>query len=187
MKRLILIAPIALMACNKGPSISAENASVAEVAAKVDAANGGKSFVSPGHWKTRMAIKEMAIPGMPPEMAEKMKAHMGQGKTFETCLTPAEANKPKADFFAGADKSCRYEKFEMGGGKIDMVMQCARAGGNQTMVMNGTYSDNSYQMTMSSTGTGAPNDPMAGPMAGMSMKMAMDARRTGECTGKETS
>jgi Protein of unknown function (DUF3617) len=128
-----------------------------------------------------MTIKEMAIPGMPPEMAEKMKAHMGQGKTFETCLTPAEANKPKADFFAGADKSCRYEKFEMSGGKIDMTMQCARENGKQTMVMNGTYSDNSYQMVMTSTGTGAPGNPMAG----MSMKMAMDAKRTGECTGKE--
>jgi hypothetical protein len=182
MKRLILIAPIALIACNKGPSISAENASVAEVAAKVDAANGGKSFVSPGHWQTTMTIKEMAIPGMPPEMAEKMKAHMGQGKTFETCLTPAEASKPKADFFAGADKSCHYEKFEMSGGKIDMVMQCARTSGKQTMVMNGTYSDDSYKMEMTSTGTGAPDNPTAG----MSMKMAMDATRTGECTGKET-
>jgi Protein of unknown function (DUF3617) len=181
MTRTALLALLALAACNKGPSVSAENASVADVAAKVEAANGGQSFVSPGQWKTTMTIQDMTIPGMPPQMAEKMKSHVGQGRTFETCLTPEQAKKPKADFFAGADKSCRYDKFEMGSGKIEMIMQCAREGGAQTMVMNGTYSADSYHMAMTSTGTGAPGNPMAG----MSMKMEMDAKRTGECTGKE--
>ncbi len=48
------------------------------------------------------------------------------------------------------------------------------------MVMKGSYSPDTYQMTVESTGSG-----QKGPMAGMSIKMTMDARRTGECTGDE--
>jgi hypothetical protein len=177
----IAVALLALAACSKGPTVSATNASGEEVAAKVKASGMDAPFVSPGHWQTTMTIRDMSIPGMSPQMAQQMKAHMGQGKTFESCLTPEQAKKPKEDFFAKGNGDCRYDRFSMGDGKIDAVMQCKGEGGQRTMTMNGTYSPEAYHMAVASTGSGAAGNPMAN----MSMKMEMDAKRMGECTGKE--
>jgi hypothetical protein len=164
-------------------TVTAENASTAEVAQKVKEsglANG--SFVSPGHWQTTMMINDMKIPGMPPEMSQQMKGRMGQAQTSEHCVTEEEAKKPKEDFFAGNQgASCRYENFTMDGGKIAMVMHCGQNGGKQTVTMNGTYSPDSYHMTMTSTA-----ETKAGsPMGGMTLNATIDAKRVGECTGKE--
>ena len=178
---LMVLLAITLVACSKEPTVSATNATGEEVAAKVKASGIDTQFVSPGHWQTTMTIREMAIPGLPPEMAEKMKAHMGQGKSFESCLTPEQAKKPKEDFFAKGNGNCRYDRFSMGNGKIDAVMQCKSGGGERTMTMNGTYSPDAYHMAVASTGS----DRSDSPIAAMTMKMEMDAKRTGECTGKE--
>ncbi len=181
MKRLAIIVPLALAACNSSPTVTATNASTAEIAKKMDAAGMGDQFVSPGHWEMKMTVAEMTIPGMPAKMAEQMKAHMGMGKTIASCLTPEEAKRPKGEFFNKGNGDCRYDRFSMGAGKIDALMQCTGGGGKRTMTMTGTYGPDAYHMAVASTGTaGADN-----PMAGMSMKMEMDARRTGECTGKE--
>lgn len=176
-----LAALTSLAACNSSPTVTATNASGEEVAAKIKASGIKTQFVSPGRWQTTMTIAEMSIPGTPPELAGQMKAHMGQGRTFETCLTPEEAKKPKEDFFAKGNGNCRYDSFNMGGGKIGAVMQCKMGEGTRKMTMSGTYGPDAYRMTVASTGTG----DAANPMAGMSMKMVMDAKRTGECTGKE--
>ena len=47
-----------------------------------------------------------------------------RAEAHRSCLTPEEAKRPKEDFFAGAAKNCRYERFDMGSGKIDAVMKC---------------------------------------------------------------
>ena len=184
MKRLILLAPIALAACNSGgPTVTATNASAGEVAAKVEAATAGQSFVSPGHWDGTMTISEMSLPGMPAQMAEKMKTSMAKAKTFASCLTPEEAKQPKGRFFGGQSDQCRYDHFTMAGGAIDSVMKCNIGGMERTMTMKGNYSPDSYKMTVVSAGTATA----ANPMSGMTMTMTMEAKRTGECTGKETS
>ena len=69
---------------------------------------------------------------------------------------------------------CTYDHFEMAHGVIDAKMSCTSEAGPRTMTMKGTYSGDSYQMEMASTGQGE------GP-AGMSMKMQMSAKRTGAC------
>ncbi len=170
-----------LAACNSGPSVSATNASGAEVAAKMKAAGVAGTMVSPGRWEATMTINSMSAPNMPPQFAAEMKKHMGQARTFVSCLTPEEAKAPKEDFFGGMDKSCRYEHFTMGGGTIDAVSKCSAAGGTRTMTMKGTYSADAYRMTIASSAEGAKG----GPMAGMAMNMTMDAKRAGACTGKE--
>ena len=176
-----LCAPLALMACNSGPSVTATNASSAEVAAKVKAAGVADKFVAPGQWQTVMTIQDISIPGMTPDMVRIMKGHIGAPKTFESCLTAAEAAKPKEDFFAKGNGNCRYDRFAMGGGKIDAAMTCRGEGIARKMTMSGTYSADAYQMTMASAGT----PDKANPMAGMTMKMELAAKRTGACTGKE--
>ncbi|HWK35284.1 DUF3617 domain-containing protein [Sphingomonas sp.] len=182
MKRLILLAPIALAACNQGPSVTATNASAGEVAAKVEAATGGAAFVSPGQWKGTMTVSDVQIPGAPPAMAEQMKKGMGEPHSFVTCLTPEDVQKPKEKFFGDAAAGdCRYNRFTMAGGTIDAEMTCAQSGQERTTKMTGSYSPNAYKMVVQSTGKAAPGNPVSG----MTMTMAIDSQRTGACTGEE--
>lgn len=175
----LLAAVLPLAACDSGPSVKVENASVGEVANEVAEAGGTGSFVRPGKWESKLTIMDMSMPGMPPEVAAQMKGFAGRIEAHQTCLTVEQAQRPKEDFFAGADRNCRYDRFTMSGGKIDAVMKCAQEGGTQVMEMAGTYSSDAYDMTMTSTASGT------GPSAGMKMRMRVDARRIGECDGTE--
>src|SRR3954452_3586041 len=181
MKSLILVMACALplAACNKGPAVNEKNASVAEVAQKVRETAGNGAFIRPGLWESKVTIEKFDIPGMPPDMAQRMKTMMAQNQEhgFQTCLTPEDVKKPKEDFFAGKDNQCRYEHFTMGSGKIDAKMQCGgKKGGTQVMQMAGTYSPDNYQMQTSMKMVGG-----AGPEGSMDMTMRIEAQRVGEC------
>ena len=176
-------ASIALLsACNKGPSVELHNATGNQVTAAVKQAGvmSSDTMIEPGLWQSKVDIQEMNVPGLPAQYAEKMKETMAEHRNDASshCVTAADVKRPKEDFF-GADKSCRYEHFTMGGGKIDIQMVCKEEGATQTTNMAGTYTPTSYSMDMSSKGTGE------GMQNGMTMKMHVDSRRIGECTGKE--
>src|SRR4051794_10719605 len=122
MRTIVLVmAATALAACNKSPKIDEKNATPAEVAQKVRESGADENMVRPGLWQSKVTIEKFEIPGMPPEVAQRMKSVMAEGKVHDsqTCLTPEDVQKPKEDFFAGKDSACRYEHFTMGGGKID--------------------------------------------------------------------
>jgi hypothetical protein len=181
---LLIACALPLSACNKGPQVNEKNASIAEVAQKVREAAADQSFVRPGRWESKVTIEQFEIPGMPPEMAQRMKGMMAQNQEhgFVTCLTAEDVKRPKEDFFAGKNKECRYEHFTMGGGKIDADMRCDnKSGGSPEMKMAGTYSPDAYQMQTSMKMVGG-----TGTEGGMSMQMRIDAHRVGECTGKES-
>jgi hypothetical protein len=182
MNKLLLLAPLALSACNSGPSVEATNASAQEVAEKV-VASGAAPRMSPGRWEGSMTITDMQIPGMPPQAAAKMKGAMATAHSFANCLTKEEAEKPAADFFSGGNKDCRYEHFSMANGRLDAKMQCKTAGMTVDATMVGKFSSDNFQLTMTSKSAGAAGQPMTAH----TMTMKMDARRNGECTGKETS
>jgi hypothetical protein len=97
--------------------------------------------------------------------------------TNKHCIKPEDVKRPKEDFF-GADKSCKYDHFTMGGGKIDVAMVCHRANTTQNMNVSGSYTPTSYSIDTAMTGTGGDEN-------GMSMKMHVDAQRVGECSGKD--
>lgn len=179
---LVLVAgAVTLAACNKGPDINVRNAGVGEVAQKVREAAGNESFIAPGKWRTRVTLLDVEIPGMPAQMARQMKESMArmQEHGHESCLTEADVKRPKEDFFAGKSNECRYDHFTMSGGKIDAVMRCEGKGpGAMTMTINGTYSRDSYSADMSM-------DVRNGREGGMRMRSRSEARRIGECTGKE--
>ena len=167
-------------ACGSSPEVDVENANASEVAEAVRDSGlaGDDSFqVRPGKWESKVALLDIDIPGMPAEMQDTMKRTFAerQPSGFTSCLTPEEAKKPREDFFAGNDK-CRYDHFKMGDGKIDARMRCDAGEGVQLMEMAGTYSDESYTMTMTTMREGA-----AGPGGDAKMTMRMDARRVGEC------
>jgi hypothetical protein len=66
----------------------------------------------------------------------------------------------------------------MGGGKIDIAMVCHEEETTNNMNVTGTYTPTSYSIDTAMTGSG-------GEQSGMRMKMHVDSRRVGECTGKE--
>jgi hypothetical protein len=183
MKRtFVLIACAALLAsCNKGPQVELKNATGNQVtqAVKQSGLMTSGAMIEPGLWESKVTIQEMNIPGIPPEYASKMKQTMAQHQQEASrhCLTEADVKKPKEDFF-GADKSCRYDHFTMGGGKIDVAMVCNREGTTQNMNVSGSYTPTSYSTDMSMSGS-------EGREKGMSMKMHVDSNRIGECTAKD--
>ena len=179
MKRAVIAAcVISLAACNNSPEVHEENASVADVQNKVANAVKGDSWVRPGRWESKVTIEEMSIPGMG-DMTEQMKSMGKSIDTHASCLTEEEAKRPKEDFFAGDNKNCRYDHFNMAGGKIDAVMKCTGGDATQVMTLTGGYTPDTYNMRMSMQSQG-------GSQAGMTMRMRVDAKRAGECTGKES-
>ncbi len=175
----LMLPPLALAACNSSPKVEASNATSEEVAAKVESSGVADRFISPGQWRMTMKVNDVSMPGLPPEAAAHMKETMGQGRVFTNCVTPEEAKRPGEGMFAGDDNSCRYEKFSMGGGKIDMTMRCGDGNTARVMDMTGTYGPNDYQMKVASRATGE-----SGPAA-MSMQMEMVGKRIGECTAAQ--
>lgn len=184
MKHVVRVAAsVAFLAgCNKGPSIELHNATGNQVAAAVKHSGimSNDPMIEPGLWQAKVTVEEMNIPGLPAQYAAKVKETMAEHRNEESthCVTPAEVKKPKEGFF-GADKSCRYEHFTMGAGRMDIQMVCKEGESSQTTSMSGTYTPTSYSMDMSSNGTGA------GMQGGMTMKLHVDSRRIGDCSGKE--
>jgi hypothetical protein len=173
---------LCLSACNKGPQVDLHNATGNQVATAVNQSGiaNGDAMIQPGLWQSKTVVKEMNIPGIPAQYAEQMKAKFAQGsnETNSHCVKPEDVKKPKEDFFGG-DKSCKYDHFQMGDGKIDVAMVCHREDSTQTMNMSGSYTPTTYSMDMSMNGSG-------GGQNGMTMKVHVDSRRVGECTGKES-
>ena len=183
MKQLACVAAtvLCLSACNKGPEVSLKNATGNQVAQAVNRSgvmNGGQ-MVEPGLWESKVTIQEMNMPGVPAQYLDKMKQSMAEhrNQTSKHCITPADVKRPKEDFF-GADKSCKYDHFTMGGGKIDVAMVCHEQESTNTMNVKGSYTPTSYSVDTSMTGSG-------GEEGGMTMKMHVDSNRVGECTGKD--
>lgn len=177
MKRLILLAPLVLIACNKG-QVSERNASVEQVAAKAR----GLVKIEPGQWKATTEVVSIDMPGLKDErMLKAITDGMKQSKAtnFEHCVTPEEASKPSSEMFAGKNNgNCVYDKFDMGGGRISATMSCNPPDktSKMQMAMAGTYSPTAYDMTMDMKMTNA-----AMPGGGMTMKAHTKGARTGVC------
>jgi hypothetical protein len=178
----VIASILCLTACNKGPQVNLKNATGNQVAQAVRQSGVMQAgfTIEPGEWESKLTIQQMSIPGMPAVMAEKMKARMADDQihTSRQCLTPEQVKQPRADFFTGQDKSCKYQHFTMGDGKIDIQMACYEEDSTQTTNMSGTYTPTTYSMDMSSNGAGSGQSKM-------SMKMHVDAQRVGACTGKD--
>jgi hypothetical protein len=177
MKRFAIpaLAALALAGCNNEPSVSLTNTSLEE-ASRQAAAAGVVSQIKPGQWETKVDLTEFDMAGMTPEMKAQSleKAKQGQN-THSYCVTAEEAKKPGAGLFTGeANNRCTYRKFEMAGGKVDIVMACPGQGGagEMTMAVKGDFGPEAVTATteMKSQGKFA-----------MVMKARVTSRRTGAC------
>ena len=183
-KIAVVLACAAIAACNKGGEVHEQNASVEQVASAVRQSGvANQILLHPGEWQVSGTMEEFNIPGMPPEAQSAMKQAMSDrgNMSYKYCLTPEQAKKPQGKFFNDkAAKSCRYDHFNMGGGKIDAVMRCDAQPSSMTMTIDGTYGADSYE-------THVKMDMAGGPQGSMSMKMRSEAKRIGECTPADLS
>lgn len=166
---------LALAGCGSEKTVTASNESVSDVAKKVSEA--GLKF-NPGKWESTMKFVKLEMEGMPPEAQAMMGKMLGKDRTFSSCLSKEEAEKPDAKFFGQADERCKYDNFTMGGGKIDAKLTCKADQGMQIMTMKGSYTPDTYEMTMSVDGKGPEGKTM-------SMQMALSAKHSGACTDKD--
>ena len=151
---LILASATLLAACNNEPEVKMENASMGEVAKEMRKQASNESFVNPGQWQQTVTLVSHRRAGHAARGQAMMQQAMGQAQVHDVCLTPEQAKSPKEDFFAGADKNCRYEHFNWGDGKIDLKLNCKHPNATQTMVLVGDYEPDSYTMTMTATNEG---------------------------------
>jgi hypothetical protein len=126
-------------------------------------------------------VLEVEIPGMPPQLAARMKDSMGrQGASVTTCMTAADLKKPTPELLAGRSKDCRFDHYTMSGGTIDAQMTCSSPqGGSMSVATTGTYSSDEYETTSVMTASGG------GRMSGMKTKSHTESHRVGECKGDE--
>ena len=181
MNRFAILPPLlAVAACHHAPSVTADNATGNEVAAKVAAAGGGAKL-TPGHYDMTFAITKVAMPGLPPS-AQGMMDQMKKTQTSAICVTPEQANKPAASMFTGqANANCTYDHFTMAGGAIDASTTCKMGPVTSVSTMKGTIAADGFHMDVTSNSKGVPGQPMASA----TVTATMDAKRAGACTGKE--
>ena len=177
---LLVLASVALAACDRSPEVHERNASIEQVAEAANKANAATGIVlQAGQWRVTGTMEEMTIPGLPASAQADMQRMLGEKNNFtmEYCLTPEEAKKPRGKFFGGKQSdNCRYESFDMEAGRIDAVMRCeGKPSGGMTMKLSGSYASDSY-----STKAAMEVDGDKG-RGGMTMKMRTEAHRIGEC------
>lgn len=178
MKVWSIIPLLALAACGDSDKVEMKNATVSDVAREMGK-KAEERFIDPGSWEQKITLVSVDAPGMPPEAKTMMGKAFGEAQVHNVCLTDAEAKSPREDFFSGADKNCRYEHFNWGGGKIDLKLDCQHPNAHQVMELTGTYKPRSYEMAMTMTNQGKGLEEQ------MVMKMRVDARRVGACTPEQ--
>jgi hypothetical protein len=141
---------------------------------------GGDVKMQGGKWSNTVTIEKFDIPGAPPEAKGLFDAMIGQPQTTETCRTDEEMQKGLDDLAKGpmnGDEDCTTESMEVGGGEISGKVMCnSKTGGKATMVLDGSHTETSLDMTM----TVDMEDPtMPGGKGQMVMKVS--GKRLGDC------
>lgn len=178
---LMCLTALALTSCNSEPQVDVKNASVEEVANQVAEAGGTQIMMRPGLWQSKVTVEDVSIPGMPPEAQAQMKGFYAKmNNSINSCLTPEDVKRPGGKFFGGKDAdNCRYDHFTMSGGKIDAVMRCSGEGSSEMkMTIAGSYTPESS--------TTRSDMEISSKDGTMRIKALTEAKRAGECTGKES-
>jgi hypothetical protein len=163
---------LALAACGGPEQPSGQDMSAEEVADQL-----AEMKIEPGQWEATNEIISASAPGVPADALGQM---IGQKTTVTNCITPEQAANPNANFLAVQKNSnCTYQDWSMEGGRMMGTMTCSggQMPGTMVMQMDGTYSDESYDMTMDMETSGLPGDIV------MTIKARTTGKRIGECVG----
>jgi Protein of unknown function (DUF3617) len=182
-----LMASVALLTgCGGSNDVSLKNASVAEVAK----ASADADRLDPGAWTSTVEVVSIDMPGIngpEKQVAQAMfKNMLGQKQVSERCVTPSEAIKPPEELLSGKGPNmCRFQSFDLSGGKLKAQMSCMSKtqGGGMTMTMAGDYGRSSFALDTEMTIT---NDAHMPGGQGMVIKAKSIGKRTGACSAKGT-
>ncbi len=167
------LAALALAGCRK----PAEQQPKTAVQVKEAAAQIAKP--QPGKYRTTLTIAKVGFPGMPPQLAGRMREMFAKtGQSREFCLTQADADKGFEDFTKrAAQGDCSYDRFSTTGGRLDARMTC-QTGKDMHAVykMTGNFSATGSHITLSGDQT-APGMPGGA----MHMEAEVVSERIGAC------
>lgn len=178
MRKLLGMALLGAAACGQEPEVSLKNATPEQVAAEVKkSAPLGEMRFDPGEWRVETRMQDVVAEGMPPQVVQQMKASMSGVTSEAQCLTPEQASRPSSEMFAGKQRGrCKYETFEMSGGKLNATLSCPDvSGAKMAMTMDGSYEKRSY------TVDAAMRIDSPTPGQSMTVKMQSKGTRVGEC------
>lgn len=168
-------ATLALAGC-KQEAAPAGPKSMAEVAKEA----AGLPKPLPGLYRTTVDVISVDAPGMPPQMAERMKEAMSrQSADSKFCLSSADAEKgyeERVKRLAG-QPDCAFDRYAATGGKLDAQLTCkGEQGTKSVLTMTGTMTPGGSDVTMSMDQSGSQ-------MPGGSMKMTVQVKseRVGDC------
>jgi hypothetical protein len=133
--------------------------------------------VRPGLWEVASAVVEARQPGLPVELANRIR---GPRAAVRHCITPEQAARPDAAFLAGRRSGqCSYRDFAMQDGRIGGAMTCRDPGGAETRArMSGRYGPERFEMRMDMETPGIG----AGTLA---VVVRQSGRRIGDCPAGE--
>ena len=177
---LLVTAALGLAACNKGPSVDLKNVTPAEVAKAMLDSGANRALIRPGKWASTVTIAAIDTAQLPPELAAKINAQVGQPRTVETCLTPQQVEHPD-QMISPAAAGCRYEHYKMSGGEIDGHMTCSGPGGSQDMVVQGSYGHDQYKMSIATKTSGPAGNAT---LSGVGTTMKVESHRVADCDAK---
>lgn len=175
----LIVVPLALAGCSQHKPAEPAASGGASGAAAIG--GGGLPHPQPGLYRSTVKLVAMDAPGLPPGVADQMKAAMArrsEGQTY--CLKPEEAERgyeSRIRQLAGRP-GCAVDHFSAAGGKLDAGLTCTGTQGVKAVIgMQGAMSPTLSDVTMSVRQSG-------GPVPGGSMTMTMQVRseRVGDCS-----
>jgi len=131
--------------------------------------------IEPGLWEVRSEVLDANGPNLPRMAQARIK---GPRPIVRTCITPAQAARPEANFLrTEPDSNCVYRGFSLRDGRLRGEMRCAGAGlpGTTTTSMSGQYGARGYDTRMRMASTGMPEG------ANMTIETRTIGRRIGDC------
>lgn len=172
---LPLVVVLSLTACNKAGSPSGAASGDPAAYAKAAAEAAADIHFQPGLYQAKVEIKQLDMPGLPPEVVTAMKTRM-LDKPLAYCLTPQDAAKGVQVMKERMGKGqCQFDKFNASGGAMDSEMTCQMGGkGSMHAVAHGTYTDTG-SVTASSV------DMAMGGASKMHMEQVTTTIRVGDC------
>jgi hypothetical protein len=137
------------------------------------AADLARVQVRPGLWEVSSEVLSASQPGIPVELAERMKGPRGAARH---CITPEQAARPNAAFL-GRQRTgqCNNGDFAMRDGRMAGTMTCRAPDGAETRVrVSGTYAPETFDMRMNVETPGFGGGTLA-------LAVRQSGRRVGEC------
>lgn len=99
-----------------------------------------------GLWETKFVFTDIDVPTLGKSQKREVMEEVAKGASSRSCLTPAQAKKPGADFFGGdGAEKCMYKSFDVSGQNVKMTLTCGMDGmGSVDMELAGVMGETEF-------------------------------------------